>query len=46
MLIRFLARHADNDALSLIYESVPPADLARVNIFRPALSKFDKQACE
>ena len=43
-LRRFLAKHADNDSLNLMYDSVPPADLSRVNIFRAALGKYEKQA--
>ena len=39
-----MAKHADNDALNLIHESVPPADLSKVAIFRAALAKYEKQA--
>ena len=40
---RFKAKHMDSDALVLLSESVPPADLSRVGIFRACVAKFQKK---
>lgn len=42
--LRFLAKHADSELLTLIQESVPPADIQKVSIFRSACRKHDKKA--
>ena len=42
--VRFMLRHADSELLSLLSESVPPADISKIQIFKSQLSKFVKKA--
>ena len=41
---RFNLRHADNDLVNLMSESVPPADTDRVQIFKSQMAKFVQKA--
>ena len=42
--LRFMCRHADAEMDVLLSETVPPADLSRIGIFRAPMSKHAKQA--
>ena len=42
--LRFEGRHADADIMSLLENTVPPADIGKVSLFSQPLARFNKEA--
>ncbi|CAK9042985.1 Uncharacterized protein SCF082_LOCUS24666, partial [Durusdinium trenchii] len=42
----FLCKHADGELLQALETSVPPLDVSTIAIFRPSLSRYEKQVAD